>query len=134
MTQQEATTAPTDAANSSEEEIDLAQLSNSHRKWLKSMLGLSAIEAKIWMASGAQLVALVTGVVFLLVTSWLLFIALAATAAFYAGLPLIGILAIALVVTLLSSAGLVYLIKLTLKRMDITRTLDAIIPTDEDDD
>lgn len=134
MTQQEApqTTSQSDTAHSSEESVDFAQLSNSHKKWLKSLLGLSAIEAKIWMASGAQLVALVTGVVFLLVTSWLLFIALAATAAYYAGLPLIGILAVALIVTLLSSLVLVWLIKRTLKRMDLTRTLDAIIPTEDD--
>lgn len=134
MTQQEATSeAENDATPPKEEEVDLAQLSNSHRKWLKSILGLSAVEAKIWMASGAQLVAYVTGVVFLLVTSWLLFIALAATAAYYAGFPLLGILLVALMLTLLSAAGLVYLIKRTLKRMDITRTLDAIIPTDEED-
>ncbi|MBM6552086.1 hypothetical protein [Marinomonas ostreistagni] len=134
MTEQEATpNTANDTTPSKEEEIDLAQLTNSHRKWLKTMLGLSAIEAKIWMASGAQLVAFVTGVVFLLVTSWLLLIAVAATAAYAAGFPLLGILIVALLLTLLSSLGLVYLIKRTLKRMDITRTLDAIIPTDEED-
>ena len=110
------------------------QLTMSHKKWLKSILGLGALEAKIWMASGAQLIALMCGVVFLLVTSWLLLIALLATAAWYAGWSLIGILATALVATLISSFGLVLLIRKTLKRMDLTRTLDAIIPTDNEDD
>ncbi|MBJ7552193.1 hypothetical protein [Marinomonas ostreistagni] len=110
------------------------QLTLSHKKWLKSILGLSALEAKIWMASGAQLIALMCGVVFLLVTSWLLLIALLATAAWYAGWSLLGILATALVATLISSFGLVLLIRRTLKRMDLTRTLDAIIPTDSEDD
>jgi len=110
------------------------QLTMSHKKWLKSILGLGALEAKIWMASGAQLIALMCGVVFLLVTSWLLLIALLATAAWYAGWSLIGILASALVATLISSFGLVLLIRKTLKRMDLTRTLDAIIPTDNEDD
>ena len=110
------------------------QLTLSHKKWLKSILGLSALEAKIWMASGAQLIALMCGVVFLLVTSWLLLIALLATAAWYAGWSLLGILATALIATLISSFGLVLLIRRTLKRMDLTRTLDAIIPTDSEDD
>lgn len=118
---------------SKEEAVTADQLAYSHKKWFKSILGLGALEAKIWMASSAQLVALMCGVVFLLVTSWLLLIALLATAAWYAGWPLLGILALALITTLVSAIGLVYLIRRTLQRMDLTRTLDAMIPTDSED-
>ncbi|CUB05534.1 hypothetical protein [Marinomonas fungiae] len=119
---------------STEEAVTADQLTNSHKKWLKSILGLGALEAKIWIASSAQLVALMCGVVFLLVTSWLLLIALLATVAWYAGWSLLGIIATAFITTLLSSFGLVYLIRRTLQRMDLTRTLDAIIATDREDD
>ncbi|WP_417507640.1 hypothetical protein [Marinomonas gallaica] len=119
---------------STDEAVTVDQLTMSHKKWLKSIIGLGALEAKIWMTSGAQLVALLSGAVFLLVTSWLLLIALIATAAWYAGLPLLGILFTAFIVTLLGAFFLVYLIKRTLQRLDLTRTLDAIIPTDNEDD
>lgn len=119
---------------STDEAVTVDQLTMSHKKWLKSIIGLGALEAKIWMTSGAQLVALLSGAVFLLVTSWLLLIALIATAAWYAGLPLLGILFTAFIVTLLGAFFLVYLIKRTLQRLDLTRTLDAIIPTDSEDD
>ena len=120
--------------SSKEEDVSVDQLTQSHKRWLKSLMGLGALEAKIWMASGAQLVALMCGAVFLLVTSWLLLIAFLATMAWYAGWSLLGILACALLVTLASSLGLAYLIRRTLQRMDFTRTLDAIIPTDSEDD
>ncbi|SBT16879.1 hypothetical protein MGA5115_00965 [Marinomonas gallaica] len=119
---------------STDEAVTVDQLTMSHKKWLKSIIGLGALEAKIWMTSGAQLVALLSGAVFLLVTSWLLLIALIATAAWYAGLPLLGIVFTAFIVTLLGAFFLVYLIKRTLQRLDLTRTLDAIIPTDSEDD
>ncbi|WP_067101695.1 hypothetical protein [Marinomonas atlantica] len=119
---------------STDEAVTVDQLTMSHKKWLKSIIGLGALEAKIWMTSGAQLVALLSGAVFLLVTSWLLLIALIATAAWYAGLPLLGIVFTAFIVTLLGAFFLVYLIKRTLQRLDLTRTLDAIIPTDNEDD
>lgn len=119
---------------SEEEAVSADQLTQSHKRWLKSIFGLAALETKIWVASSAQLVALMCGVVFLLVTSWLLLIALIATAAWYAGWSLIAILTCALVTTLVSSVALVYLIRRTLQRMDLTRTLDAIIPTGSEDD
>ncbi|WP_067223689.1 hypothetical protein [Marinomonas gallaica] len=133
MNQQE-NRASTQDTPSTNEAVTVDQLTMSHKKWLKSIIGLGALEAKIWMTSGAQLVALLSGAVFLLVTSWLLLIALIATAAWYAGLHLLGILFTAFVVTLLGAFFLVYLIKRTLKRLDLTRTLDAIIPTDSEDD
>lgn len=111
--------------------VSASQLSSSHKRWLKSVLGLSALEAKIWVASSAQLLALMCGVVFLLVTSWLLMIASGAVIAWHFGFPLIGIFISALIVTLLSAIALLWLVMRTLRHMDFTRTLDAIIPTDE---
>ncbi|SBS32621.1 hypothetical protein MAQ5080_02306 [Marinomonas aquimarina] len=119
---------------SKEEAVTADQLTLSHKQWFKSLLGLGALEAKIWIASSAQLVALMCGVVFLLLTSWLLLIALIATAAWYAGWSLLAILAIALITTLVSAVVLAYLIRRTLQRMDLTRTLDAILSTDSEDD
>lgn len=119
---------------SKEESVTADQLTQSHKRWLKSLFGLGALEAKIWMASGAQLVALMCGVVFLLVTSWLLLIALIATAAWFAGWSLLAIFGCALLTTLVSALALVCLIRRTLQRMDLTRTLDAMIPTDSEDD
>ncbi|MCO4786832.1 MAG: hypothetical protein KC467_13015 [Marinomonas atlantica] len=133
MNQQENQTSTQDTP-STDEIVTVDQLTMSHKKWLKSIIGLGALEAKIWMTSGAQLVALLSGAVFLLVTSWLLLIALIAIAAWYAGLPLLGILFTAFIVTLLGALVLAYLIKRTLQRLDLTRTLDAIIPTDSEDD
>lgn len=134
MNQQENQTTRQENTPSTDEEVTVDQLATSHKKWLKSIIGLGALEAKIWMMSGAQLIALLSGAVFLLVTSWLLLIALIATAAWYAGLPLLGILFTAFIVTLLGALVLAYLIKRTLQRLDLTRTLDAIIPTDSEDE
>ncbi|MCW4629524.1 MULTISPECIES: hypothetical protein [Marinomonas] len=111
---------------------DLDAVAEAHTSWLKSVLGLGALEAKLWVASSAQLLALMCGVIFLLLTTWLLIIASSAALAWSYGFSLVGILLTATLVTFLSSLVLLYLVKRTLKNMDFTRTLDAIIPTDED--
>ncbi|RDL45243.1 hypothetical protein DN730_06430 [Marinomonas piezotolerans] len=121
------------ASTTDDASVNSAQLSNTHKRWLKSVIGLSALEAKIWVASSAQLLALMCGVVFLLVTSWLLIIATGAVVAWHFGFSLIGILISAVVLTLVSAMILLWLVKRTLSHINFTRTLDAIIPTDEDD-
>lgn len=119
-------------SDSKQERSDFSEAIVSHKRWLKSVLGLGALEAKLWVASSAQLLALMCGVIFLLLTTWLLIIATGAAVAWSYGFPLVGILLTATVVIFLSSLVLLYLVKRTLKSMDFTRTLDAIIPTDED--
>ncbi|REG82194.1 hypothetical protein [Marinomonas pollencensis] len=114
------------------EQADFAELALSHKKWLKSVLGLGALEAKIWVTSSAQLLALIGGIVFLLITAWLLLIASAAALAWSYGFSLVSILLMATLVTLLSAAGLMYVARNTLKQMNFTRTLDALIPNDQD--
>lgn len=104
----------------------------SHKSWLKSVLGLGALEAKMWVTSSAQLLALMCGVIFLLLTTWLLLIATAAAIAWSYGFSLVGILLSATLVTFASAAVLLYLVGITLKNMNFTRTLDAIIPTEEE--
>jgi hypothetical protein len=104
----------------------------SHKSWLKSVLGLGALEAKMWVTSSAQLLALMCGVIFLLLTTWLLLIASISVVAWSYGFSLVGILLTVTVVTFLSSIVLLYLMKRTLKSMDFLRTLDAIIPTEEE--
>jgi len=104
----------------------------SHKSWLKSVLGLGALEAKMWVTSSAQLLALMCGVIFLLLTTWLLLIATGAAIAWSYGFSLVGILLSATLVTFFSAFVLLYLIRRTLKNMDFTRTLDAIIPTEEE--
>lgn len=114
------------------EQSDFAELALTHKQWLKSVLGLGALEAKIWVTSSAQLLALVGGIVFLLITAWLLLIASAAALAWSYGFSLVGILLMATLVTLLSAAGLIYVARITLKQMNFTRTLDALIPSNQD--
>lgn len=115
------------------EHLDVSDVVLTHKQWLKSVLGLGALEAKMWVTSSAQLLALVGGVVFLLITSWLLMIASAAALAWSYGFSLVGILLIATLVTLLSAAGLSYIAFVTLKSMHFTRTLDALIPDSQDE-
>ena len=103
-----------------------------HQRWLKSVLGLGALEAKLWVASSAQLLALMCGVVFLILTTWLLIIATGAAVAWSYGFSLVGILITATLMTFISAVVLLYLVKRTLHGMNFTRTLDAIIPTDEE--
>jgi len=104
----------------------------SHKHWLKSVLGLGALEAKMWVTSSAQLLALICGVIFLLLTTWLLLIALVSVLAWSYGFSLVGILFSATLITLVSALLMLYFVRNTLKRMDFTRTLDAIIPTEEE--
>jgi hypothetical protein len=119
-------------SESEQKPSDLDAVADAHKSWLKSVLGLGALEAKLWVASSAQLLALMCGVIFLLLTTWLLIIASSAALAWSYGFSLVGILLTATLVTFLSSIVLLYLVKRTLKNMDFARTLDAIIPTDED--
>ncbi|NLQ16648.1 hypothetical protein HGG82_03285 [Marinomonas sp. M1K-6] len=119
-------------ADAPEKKSDLDGVIESHKSWLKSVLGLGALEAKLWVASSAQLLALMCGVIFLLLTTWLLIIASSAAIAWSYGFSLVNILLTATLVTFLSSVGLLYWVKRTLASMDFTRTLDAIIPTDEE--
>lgn len=119
-------------SDSSQEKSDFDEVIDSHNSWLKSVLGLGALEAKLWVASSAQLLALMCGVIFLLLTTWLLIIAFVAALAWSYGFSLVAILVTATLVTFLSSIVLLYLVKRTLKSMNFARTLDAIIPTDED--
>ncbi|MGB3385796.1 MAG: hypothetical protein WBA64_14155 [Marinomonas sp.] len=113
------------------QEPDFADVALTHKQWLKSVFGLGALEAKIWVTSSAQLLALIGGIVFLLITAWLLLIASAAALAWSYGFSLVGILLAATGMTLLSAAGLLYVARITLKNMDFTRTLDALIPTNQ---
>jgi hypothetical protein len=119
-------------SDSQQETSDFDDVITSHKSWLKSVLGLGALEAKLWVASSAQLLALMCGVIFLLLTTWLLIIASIAALAWSYGFSLVTILVTATLVTFLSSIVLLYLVKRTLRSMNFARTLDAIIPTDED--
>ncbi|PYF84007.1 hypothetical protein DFP75_10126 [Marinomonas alcarazii] len=119
-------------AESQQEKSDFDEVIDTHKSWLKSVLGLGALEAKLWVTSSAQLLALMCGVIFLLLTTWLLIIASIAAVAWSYGFSLVGILLTATFVTFLSSIVLLYLVKKTLKSMDFTRTFDAIIPTDDE--
>ena len=117
---------------SEQEQSDFDEVINTHKSWLKSVLGLGALEAKLWVASSAQLLALMCGAIFLLLTTWLLLIATIAVVAWSYGFSLVGILFTATLATFFSSFALLYLVKRTLKNMNFARTLDAVIPTDED--
>lgn len=117
---------------SEQEQSDFDEVINTHKSWLKSVLGLGALEAKLWVASSAQLLALMCGVIFLLLTTWLLLIATIAVVAWSYGFSLVGILSTATLATFFSSFALLYWVKRTLKNMNFARTLDAVIPTDED--
>jgi len=86
----------------------------------------------MWVTSSAQLLALICGVIFLLLTTWLLLIALVSVLAWSYGFSLVGILFSATLITLVSALLMLYFVRNTLKRMDFTRTLDAIIPTEEE--
>ncbi|MGO2354378.1 MAG: hypothetical protein ACTH58_06550 [Marinomonas foliarum] len=119
-------------ADSDQEKSDFDEVIGTHKSWLKSVLGLGALEAKLWVTSSAQLLALMCGVIFLLLTTWLLIIASSAAIAWSYGFSLVGILLTATLVTFLSSIVLLYLVKQTLKSMDFTRTFDAIIPTEDE--
>ena len=116
-----------------EQAISFEQVTQTHKLWFKRVLGLGALEAKIWVASGAQLVALMCGAAVLLVTAWLLLIAAVAVIAWQAGFSLPLTLFVGAVITLGSAYGLMVLVKRTLKSMNFTRTLDALIPSDEED-
>lgn len=115
-----------------QEASGIQQAARIHQRWLKSVLGLGALEAKLWVASSAQLLALMCGVVFLILTTWLLIIATGAAVAWSYGFSLVGILITATLTTFISAVVLLYLVKRTLHGMNFTRTLDAIIPTDEE--
>ena len=115
-----------------QEASDIQQAARIHQRWLKSVLGLGALEAKLWAVSSAQLLALMCGVVFLILTTWLLIIATGAAVAWSYGFSLVGILITATLTTFISAVVLLYLVKRTLHGMNFTRTLDAIIPTDEE--
>ena len=115
-----------------QEASDIQQTARIHQRWLKSVLGLGALEAKLWAVSSAQLLALMCGVVFLILTTWLLIIATGAAVAWSYGFSLVGILITATLTTFISAVVLLYLVKRTLHGMNFTRTLDAIIPTDEE--
>ncbi len=115
-----------------QEVSDIQQAARIHQRWLKSVLGLGALEAKLWVASSAQLLALMCGVVFLILTTWLLIIATGAAVAWSYGFSLVGILLTATLITFVSAVVLLYLVKRTLEEMNFTRTLDAIIPSDEE--
>ncbi len=117
-----------------DDDVSVAELSNTHQRWLKSVIGLGALEAKIWVASGAQLLALMCGFVFLLVTCWLLIIATGAVFAWQSGISLIAIFLSAIGLTVVGILVLIWQVKRTLKHMNFTRTLDAAIPTDDDED
>ncbi|MGN5359371.1 hypothetical protein ACTGNP_22495, partial [Escherichia coli] len=58
--------------DSEQDKSDIDDVIDTHKSWLKSVLGLGALEAKLWVASSAQLLALMCGVIFLLLTTWLL--------------------------------------------------------------
>ncbi|RNF52899.1 hypothetical protein EBI00_01985 [Marinomonas hwangdonensis] len=115
-----------------QEASDIQQAARIHQRWLKSVLGLGALEAKLWVVSSAQLLALMCGVVFLILTTWLLIITTGAAVAWSYGFSLVGILITATLMTFISAVVLLYLVKRTLHGMNFTRTLDAIIPTDEE--
>lgn len=115
-----------------QEASDVQQAARIHQRWLKSVLGLGALEAKLWVVSSAQLLALMCGVVFLILTTWLLIITTGAAVAWSYGFSLVGILITATLMTFISAVVLLYLVKRTLHGMNFTRTLDAIIPTDEE--
>ena len=115
-----------------QEASDIQQAARIHQRWLKSVLGLGALEAKLWVVSSAQLLALMCGVVFLILTTWLLIITTGAAVAWSYGFSLVGILITATLMTCISAVVLLYLVKRTLHGMNFTRTLDAIIPTDEE--
>ncbi|SBS38765.1 hypothetical protein MSP8887_03479 [Marinomonas spartinae] len=119
-------------SDSDKETADLSVVLNDHKHWFKSVLGLGALEAKLWVASSAQLLALMCGVIFLLLTTWLLIIATSAVIAWSYGFSLVGILATATLVTFVSAMVLLYLVRRTLKNMSFMRTLDAIIPSQEE--
>ena len=129
-----ATESSTGSTSNKDDDVSVTQLSNTHRRWLKSVVGLGALEAKIWVASGAQLLALMCGVVFLVVTCWLLIIATGAVIAWQSGISLVVIFLSAIALTILGIIGLVWQVKRTLKHMNFTRTLDAAIPTDDEED
>ncbi|SJL83787.1 hypothetical protein [Vibrio palustris] len=119
-------------SDTSSDTSDFSQAVTSHKQWFKSVLGLGALEAKLWVASSAQLLALMCGVIFLLLTTWLLIIATSAVIAWSYGLPLIGIFLTATLVTFLSAIVLLYFVKRTLNNMNFSRTLDTIIPAEEE--
>ncbi|ETX10815.1 hypothetical protein MUS1_12625 [Marinomonas ushuaiensis DSM 15871] len=119
-------------SNSKDELSAFDDVVTSHKHWLKSVLGLGALEAKMWVTSSAQLLALMCGVIFLLLTTWLLVIALVSVLAWSYGFSLLGILFSATLITFLSALIMLYFVKNTLKRMDFTRTLDAIISAEEE--
>jgi len=115
-----------------QEASDIQQAARIHQRWLKSVLGLGALEAKLWVASSAQLLALMCGVVFLILTTWLPIITPGAAVAWSYGFSLVGIFITSTLRTFISAVVLLYLVKRTLHGMNFTRTLDAIIPTDEE--
>lgn len=116
-------------ANTTLEKV-LISTSDTHVRWFKHLIGLGALEAKIWVASSAQLLALMCGVVFLIVTSWLLIIATAAVIAWSLGYSLVSILSIATVTTLSSAIGLTFLVRRTINKMEFGKILNAMIPTE----
>lgn len=113
-----------------EQVMSFEQVTKAHKQWFKRILGLGAIEAKIWVASAAQLIALMCAAAVLLVTAWLLLIATAAVLAWSHGFSLISILSIGVIVSLGSAVALLTFVNRTLAAMSFTRTLDAFIPTD----
>jgi uncharacterized protein YacL len=119
--------------NPTGESINLNTVTRLHKRWLKEVFGLAALEAKISIVSSAQLLALMCGIVFLLVTAWLLILTAIGVVAWSYGAPLLSIIIGALLFTMISTFGLMLWVRNILKKMNFTRTLDAIIP-DEDED
>ncbi len=112
--------------------ITFEQVTKAHKLWFKRLVGLGAIEAKIWVASSAQLVALMCAVAVLLVTTWLMLIAAVAAVAWSYGFSLMAILSVGALVSLISAVVLLSLVNRTLSAMNFTRTLDALIPSDDE--
>ncbi len=119
--------------STSTNEQPLTALWASHKRWLAKLLQLGALEGKIWLTSSAQLLALMCGMLMLLTSAWLLTLAMVAVLLWQAGLPLVAVMAL-MVLLLLLSAVLVYgVIRLTLQRMDISRSLELLLHNQEDE-
>lgn len=114
------------------EQASFQSLFDAYRLWIRSVLGLGALEAKLWVVSGAQLLALTCGFIFLLITAWLLLLSFLGVIAWHAGIPVLGILLIEISLTLLSAYFLFQAMKRRAKNLDFTATLNAIIEDSEE--
>lgn len=118
-------------ATTNTDDNSFTALWHSHRQLFTKALQLGALEGKIWLASSAQLLALMCGVLLLLSSAWLVLLALVAVLLWQAGLPLVAVMLTTALLLVASAALLFIAIKRTLKRMDITRLLDALINDDK---